>query len=245
MRDAQSKLDQVIAFTGNDDHHGRCCDGAGPRRPRPAARHRAGRRRRGRTGAFALAARAVEMGYDLRAVCRELTRVVRDLLVLSVDPSRINDPGDRGRRRARAPDGARQALLARGSAARVRSARARRSRHPRRRAAALSPRDGAASVDSSAEARADRGSDRRDGTGSATDSAIDKLAEVDIEPLFVLLGSPSWANGVPADVPEHQQYVPAEPKRFATWLSAFTDFAYDEALEVQGTRAPMGDLERA
>src|SRR5437667_233789 len=41
---------------------------------------------------FALAARAVEMGYDLRAVCRELSRVVRDLLVLSVDASRIGDP---------------------------------------------------------------------------------------------------------------------------------------------------------
>ena len=32
--------------------------------------------------AFALAGRAVEMGYDLRLVCRELSRVVRDLLVL-------------------------------------------------------------------------------------------------------------------------------------------------------------------
>jgi DNA polymerase-3 subunit gamma/tau len=42
--------------------------------------------------AFELAGRAVELGYDLRLVCRELTRVVRDLLVLSVDPSRINDP---------------------------------------------------------------------------------------------------------------------------------------------------------
>jgi DNA polymerase-3 subunit gamma/tau len=41
---------------------------------------------------FALAARAVEMGYDLRAVCRELSRMVRDVLVLAVDPSRINDP---------------------------------------------------------------------------------------------------------------------------------------------------------
>jgi DNA polymerase-3 subunit gamma/tau len=42
--------------------------------------------------AFELAGRAVEMGYDLRAVCRELSRVVRDLLVLTVDPARINDP---------------------------------------------------------------------------------------------------------------------------------------------------------
>jgi DNA polymerase-3 subunit gamma/tau len=42
--------------------------------------------------AFALAGRAVEMGYDLRLVCRELSRAVRDLLVLSVDPSRASDP---------------------------------------------------------------------------------------------------------------------------------------------------------
>ena len=44
---------------------------------------------RERLQAFALAARAVEMGYDLRAVCRELSRMVRDVLVLAVDPARI------------------------------------------------------------------------------------------------------------------------------------------------------------
>jgi len=42
--------------------------------------------------AFTLTGRAVEMGYDLRLVCRELSRVVRDVLVLSVDPSRAADP---------------------------------------------------------------------------------------------------------------------------------------------------------
>jgi DNA polymerase-3 subunit gamma/tau len=92
MRDAQSKLDQVIAFTGKTmtgedvstvlglvgrdlllDSIQAVADEDAP-------------------AAFALAARAVEMGYDLRAVCRELSRVVRDLLVLSVDPSRISDP---------------------------------------------------------------------------------------------------------------------------------------------------------
>src|SRR6058998_3378653 len=92
MRDAQSKLDQVIAFTGKTilaedvatvlglvgrdlviDTVQAVADEDAP-------------------AAFALAARAVEMGYDLRAVCRELSRLVRDLLVLSVDPSRINDP---------------------------------------------------------------------------------------------------------------------------------------------------------
>jgi DNA polymerase-3 subunit gamma/tau len=44
------------------------------------------------SAAFDLAGRAVELGYDLRLVCRELSRVVRDMLVLSVDPSRIEDP---------------------------------------------------------------------------------------------------------------------------------------------------------
>jgi DNA polymerase-3 subunit gamma/tau len=92
MRDAQSKLDQVIAFTGKTitgedvsavlglvgrdlllDTVQAVADEDAPQ-------------------AFALAARAVEMGYDLRAVCRELSRVVRDLLVLSVDPTRISDP---------------------------------------------------------------------------------------------------------------------------------------------------------
>ncbi len=92
MRDAQSKLDQVIAFTGKTiggedvatvlglvgrdlllDTLQAVADEDAP-------------------ASFALASRAVEMGYDLRAVCRELSRVVRDLLVLSVDPSRISDP---------------------------------------------------------------------------------------------------------------------------------------------------------
>jgi DNA polymerase-3 subunit gamma/tau len=92
MRDAQSKLDQVIAFTGRTigaddvsavlglvgrdlllDTMTAVADENAP-------------------AAFELAGRAVELGYDLRAVCRELARMVRDLLVLSVDPSRIGDP---------------------------------------------------------------------------------------------------------------------------------------------------------
>jgi DNA polymerase-3 subunit gamma/tau len=92
MRDAQGKLDQVMAFTGTTitgedvatvlglvgrdlllDTIQAVADENAPE-------------------AFALAARAVEMGYDLRAVCRELSRVVRDLLVLTVDPTRISDP---------------------------------------------------------------------------------------------------------------------------------------------------------
>ncbi len=116
MRDAQSKLDQVIAFTGKtiapDDVStvlglvGRdllldtlqaVVDEDAP-------------------ASFALAARAVEMGYDLRAVCRELSRMVRDVLVLAVDPSRIDDPeiageGERDRLKALAGRFSREDLL--------------------------------------------------------------------------------------------------------------------------------------
>jgi len=116
MRDAQSKLDQVIAFTGNTitgedvaavlglvgrdlllDVVQAVADEDAP-------------------AAFALAARAVEMGFDLRAVCRELSRVVRDLLVVSVDATRLNDPeiageGERERLKTLAARYSREDLL--------------------------------------------------------------------------------------------------------------------------------------
>src|SRR5688572_11073130 len=91
MRDAQSALDQVMAFAGQTitvddvsavlglvgrdllfDLIAAVVDEDGP-------------------GAFALADRAVEAGHDLKVVCRELSRVVRDLMILSVDPARAGD----------------------------------------------------------------------------------------------------------------------------------------------------------
>jgi DNA polymerase-3 subunit gamma/tau len=116
MRDAQSKLDQVIAFTGAEVSTedvaavlglvGRdlLLDAVQAVVDEDAA------------AAFRLAARAVEMGYDLRAVCRELSRVVRDLLVLSVDPARVADPeiageGERDRLVALAARFSREDLL--------------------------------------------------------------------------------------------------------------------------------------
>src|SRR6185436_19677845 len=116
MRDAQSKLDQVIAFTG----------GAITAEDVATVLGLVGRdllldtvqavADEDAPAAFALAARAVDMGYDLRAVCRELSRVVRDLLVLSVDPSRINAPeiaseGERDRLKALAGRYSREDLL--------------------------------------------------------------------------------------------------------------------------------------
>ena len=124
MRDAQSKLDQVIAFTGDDDRRRRrrrrcsgwsaatCCSTsleAVADEDAPAA--------------FALAGRAVEIGLrPARSSCRELSRVVRDLLVLSVDPSRVDDPEIAGEGERERLLGAGRPLLARGPAARVRPA---------------------------------------------------------------------------------------------------------------------------
>jgi len=91
MRDAQSALDQVIAFAGKTiavedvstvlglvgrdllfDLIEAVVAEDGP-------------------AAFALADRAVEAGYDLKLVLRELSRAVRDLMIVSVDPSRAGD----------------------------------------------------------------------------------------------------------------------------------------------------------
>ena len=95
MRDAQSALDQVIAFAGNTITAEDVSTVLGlvgrdllfdlvdavVAEDAPAA--------------FALADRAVASGHDLRLVVRELTRVVRDLMIVSVDPSRAGD-GDLG-----------------------------------------------------------------------------------------------------------------------------------------------------
>ena len=91
MRDAQSALDQVMAFAGQTitvdevsavlglvgrdllfDLIEAVVSEDGPR-------------------AFALADRAVEAGHDLKSVCRVLSRVVRDMMVVSVDPARAGD----------------------------------------------------------------------------------------------------------------------------------------------------------
>ena len=92
MRDAQSKLDQVIAFTGKTvtiEDIATVLGLVGRDLLLDTVQAVADENA---TAAFALAGRAVEMGYDLRLVCRELSRVTRDLLVLNVDPTRAADP---------------------------------------------------------------------------------------------------------------------------------------------------------
>ncbi len=88
MRDAQSALDQVMAFAGDTITVEDVSTVLGlvgrdllfeiieAVTDEDAAR------------AFALADRAVEAGHDLRLVCRELSRLVRDVMILTVDPDR-------------------------------------------------------------------------------------------------------------------------------------------------------------
>src|SRR5437773_4448920 len=88
MRDAQSKLDQVIAFTGatmTSEDVATVLGLVGRDLLLDAVQAVADE---DAPAAFELAGRAVEMGYDLRAVCRGLSRVVRDLPVLTIDPAR-------------------------------------------------------------------------------------------------------------------------------------------------------------
>jgi len=92
MRDAQSAFDQVIAFAGErigaDDvstvlglvRRDLLFDVADAVAAEDGAK------------AFELAGRAVESGYDLRLVIRELARLTRDVLVVRIDPSRVTDP---------------------------------------------------------------------------------------------------------------------------------------------------------
>jgi DNA polymerase-3 subunit gamma/tau len=92
MRDAQSAFDQVIGFAGqrvSSDDVATVLGLVGRDLVLDIVTAVADETA---SAAFELTARAVELGYDLRSVVREVARVVRDLLVLSVDPARISDP---------------------------------------------------------------------------------------------------------------------------------------------------------
>jgi DNA polymerase-3 subunit gamma/tau len=92
MRDALSSLDQVLAFTSD----------AVTAQDVSTVLGLIGRdlqfeiaeivAREDLPAAFAMAERVVEAGFDLRIVCRELSRLMRDLLVIRIDPTRTSDP---------------------------------------------------------------------------------------------------------------------------------------------------------
>lgn len=92
MRDAQSALDQVIAFAGERITAEDVATVLGLVRRDVLMDIGEAVAREDAAAAFAFAGQAVEAGYDLRLVVRELARLTRDLLVVRIDPSRANDP---------------------------------------------------------------------------------------------------------------------------------------------------------
>ena len=105
MRDAQSAFDQVIAFAGTTISADDVTTVLGLVRRDLLMDIAEAVAREDGAAVFELAARAVESGYDMRHVIRELARLNRDLLLVGLDPSRLEDPeiaaeGERERIRA-------------------------------------------------------------------------------------------------------------------------------------------------
>jgi DNA polymerase-3 subunit gamma/tau len=92
MRDAQSAFDQVIAFAGETITADDVSTVLGLVRRDLLFDVADAVAREDGAAAFGLAARAVESGYDLRLVLRELARLTRDILVVNVDSKRLTDP---------------------------------------------------------------------------------------------------------------------------------------------------------
>ncbi len=92
MRDAQSALDQVIAFSGTSVSAADVSTVLGLVGRDWLLGAVTAVADGNASAAFELAARAVEDGHDLRRLCNELSRLVRDLLVLSIDSGRFDDP---------------------------------------------------------------------------------------------------------------------------------------------------------
>ncbi len=92
MRDAQSAFDQVIAFAGDRIGADDVSTVLGLVRRDLLFEIADAVAAEDGAKAFELSGRAVESGYDLRLVIRELARLTRDVLVVRIDPSRVTDP---------------------------------------------------------------------------------------------------------------------------------------------------------
>ncbi len=92
MRDAQSAFDQVIAFAGDRIGAEDVATVLGLVRRDLLLDIADAVAQEDGAASFALAGQAVESGYDLRLVLRELARLTRDILVVNIDPSRVSDP---------------------------------------------------------------------------------------------------------------------------------------------------------
>jgi DNA polymerase-3 subunit gamma/tau len=92
MRDALSSLDQILAFTSDAVTAADVSTVLGLIGRDLQFDIAEAVAREDAAGAFALAATVVETGFDLRIVCRELARLMRDLMIVRIDPTRLADP---------------------------------------------------------------------------------------------------------------------------------------------------------
>jgi DNA polymerase-3 subunit gamma/tau len=92
MRDALSALDQVLAFTTDRVTSADVSTVLGLIGRDLQCEIAETVAREDVAGVFRLAGVVVESGFDLRIVCRELARLMRDLMVVSIDPARVSDP---------------------------------------------------------------------------------------------------------------------------------------------------------
>jgi DNA polymerase-3 subunit gamma/tau len=116
MRDAQSAFDQVIAFAGETITAADVTTVLGLVRRDLLLDLADAVAKEDGAAAFELAGTAVESGYDLRLVVRELARLTRDMLIVNVDPSRLEDPeiaaeAERSRLKAAAAQFSREDLM--------------------------------------------------------------------------------------------------------------------------------------
>ena len=92
MRDAQSAFDQVLAFSGTTIDADAVSTVLGLVRRDLLIEIADAVVREDGAAMFELAGRAVDAGHDLRLVIRELARLMRDVLVIGIDPRRLEDP---------------------------------------------------------------------------------------------------------------------------------------------------------
>ena len=92
MRDAQSAFDQVLSFAGATVTADDVASVLGLVGPDLLFDILTAVADEDASAAFALAARAVDAGYDLRILCRELSGLVRAMTLVSIDPKRLADP---------------------------------------------------------------------------------------------------------------------------------------------------------
>ena len=116
MRDALSALDQILAFTSETVTAADVSTVLGLIGRDLQFEIAETVAREDVAAVFTLAGTVVEAGFDVRIVCRELARLMRDLMVVKIDPARLTDPeiaseGERERLTALAGQYSREDLM--------------------------------------------------------------------------------------------------------------------------------------